>query len=175
MYAKALLIIAASSALSSCASLGQPHTSTLGQAQLILANGQAAGTVLVTAAGEKLSLVIAATGIAHGVHGMHLHAIGKCETPGFASAGAHLNPAAHEHGTENPKGSHLGDLPNITADQRGVATLAAPLRMTRSEVQSLLFDGDATAIVIHASPDDYRTDPTGNSGARIACGVLKPV
>lgn len=174
MYTRIILVVATQLALSGCASLGQLPSATLGQAQLSLANGLPAGMVLVSATGDRLSLSIAATGIGSGVHGMHLHATGKCEAPGFASAGAHLNPAAHQHGTENPKGSHLGDLPNITADLNGVAAVTLALLITRSEAQSLLFDGDGTAIVIHAAADDYRTDPTGNSGARIACGVLKP-
>ena len=83
-----------------------------------------------------------------------------------------MNPSGHQHGTDNPNGSHMGDLPNLVISSNGTGTLSAVLRGTRSNVEAALFDADGTAIVIHADADDYRTDPTGNSGGRIACGVL---
>jgi Cu-Zn family superoxide dismutase len=144
----------------------------LGQARLETANGLPAGTAVVAAAGERVTITIAAAGLPEGPHGLHLHTVGKCEAPGFTSAGAHLNPGAHQHGSANPQGSHLGDLPNLSIDSSGAGTLTAELNVTRAEAESALFDADGTAIVIHAAPDDYRTDPTGNSGARVACGVL---
>lgn len=167
-----LSIVMLSLATTGCASLGQVPDTRLGEAKLVLANGLPAGRAILTAAGDQVSLSVAATGISAGGHGMHLHATGKCEAPAFTSAGAHLNPAGHQHGTENPKGSHLGDLPNLVADQNGVAALTVKLPASRAEAEAALFDGDGTAIVIHVTADDYRTDPTGNSGARIACGVL---
>jgi Cu-Zn family superoxide dismutase len=131
-----------------------------------------AGTAVLTAAGDLLTITVAAIDLPEGPHGLHLHSTGKCEAPGFTSAGAHLNPGGHQHGSANPQGSHLGDLPNLTADRNGAGTVRAELKGSRAEVEALLFDADGTAVVIHAAPDDYRTDPTGNSGARIACGVL---
>lgn len=103
---------------------------------------------------------------------MHLHAVGKCEAPAFASAGGHLNPGSRQHGVDNPHGAHLGDLPNLLADTSDAGSLTATLHKTIPDLLAQLFDADDTAVVIHASADDYRTDPSGNSGSRIACGVF---
>ena len=156
----------------SCASVGQIPTQKLATATLHQANGAPAGSAIITAAGTEVSITIAVVGLPQGPHGMHLHAIGKCDAPAFTSAGAHLNPHARQHGLENPVGSHLGDLPGITANSIGAGTVTASLRGSREEIEAALFDADGTAIVVHAAADDNRTDPTGNSGARIACGVL---
>lgn len=108
-----------------------------------------------------------------GLHGVHLHAVGRCEAPGFTSAGAHANPTGRQHGLENPMGPHAGDLPNANVDQSGgLAYTATTDRVTLREGPNTVFDADGTALVLHASADDQRTDPSGNSGARIACGVL---
>jgi superoxide dismutase, Cu-Zn family len=155
-----------------CTSLGEIPTARLGQARLANANGLPAGTAVLTAAGERVTITVAAVGLPEGQHGLHLHMTGRCEAPGFASAGGHLNPGGHQHGSANPHGSHLGDLPNLGIDGNGAGTLSAEFKGTRAEIAAALFDPDGTAIVIHAAPDDYRTDPTGNSGARIVCGVL---
>ena len=108
-----------------------------------------------------------------GEHGLHFHAVGTCEGPDFKSAGGHLNPEGHQHGMLNPMGSHLGDLPNFIADAQGHAQLQIALDQLPDKLLPHLFDADGTAIVVHAAADDYRTDPSGNSGARIACGVLR--
>ena len=159
--------------LAGCVGMGRHSVAPLGQAELLLANGQTAGTVAANAAGDRVSITVTGQGIPEGPHGLHLHMIGRCDAPGFTSAGAHLNPAGHQHGSGNPQGSHLGDLPNLVADGNGDGTVTFDLPAPRAEAEAALFDADGTAIVIHASADDYRTDPTGNSGARIACGVLK--
>ncbi len=91
---------------------------------------------------------------------------------GNASAGGHLNPHGKQHGMENPQGSHLGDLPNLSIGADGKGSFSVPLNGSPAEIEALLFDADGTALVVHAKPDDYRTDPSGNSGPRIACGVL---
>jgi superoxide dismutase, Cu-Zn family len=166
------LPVAIALTVSGCTSLDQIPTAKLGQARLANTNGLPAGTAVVAAAGDRVTITIAALGLPVGQHGLHLHTVGKCEAPGFTSAGAHLNPGGHQHGSANPQGSHLGDLPNLSIDSNGAGTLTAELKVTRTEAESALFDADGTAIVIHAAPDDYRTDPTGGSGARIACGVL---
>jgi Cu-Zn family superoxide dismutase len=159
-------------AISGCASIGQLPTQRLASAVLKSAKGLPAGTALVAAAGDTVSVSIAAAGLGVGIHGVHLHSVGKCEAPAFASAGPHLNPAMREHGQANPKGSHLGDLPNLVIAEAATGTLTFDLPGSRSEVEAALFDADGAALVIHAAADDYRTDPTGNSGARIACGAL---
>ena len=158
--------------LSGCATVDERPTERLGQATLRLANGQPAGTALLLSSGAQVNISIAVAGLSPGVHGAHLHMIGACDGPEFASAGGHLNPGNRQHGSANPAGSHFGDLPNVQAGGSGTGTVSATLPGPRAEVLARLFDGDGTAIVIHASADDYRTDPSGNSGARIACGVL---
>ena len=162
-------------ALSACTTLGEVPTSKVATGTFRLANGLPAGTAVITASADKLTLTLAVTGLAAGNHGAHLHMVGKCEAPGFTTAGGHLNPSAHQHGTKNPAGSHLGDLPNLTIDSQGRGVMSAQINGPRSEAEAALFDADGTAIVIHAAPDDYLTDPSGNSGERIACAVLKRV
>lgn len=169
------IALASLAALGACTTLGEVPTSRVATGTFHLANGLPAGTVLITASADRLTLTLAATGLAAGAHGIHLHMAAKCETPGFTSAGGHLNPAGHQHGKNNPAGSHLGDLPNLTIGSQGRGALSAQIEGTRSEAEAALFDPDGTAIVIHAAADDYKTDPSGNSGERIACAVLKRV
>jgi Cu-Zn family superoxide dismutase len=130
-------------------------------------------TISVSAAGTPV-LRVEASALPAGVHGVHIHATGKCEAPAFTSAGGHLNPAGHQHGKDNPLGSHLGDLPNLTVDSRGTGKLVQTIAGDAATLRAQLFDPDGAAVVVHAAADDYRTDPSGNSGARIACAVLKP-
>jgi len=158
--------------LAGCQTVDELPTERLGQATLRLANGLPGGTAQLLASGTQVNISIAVAGISPGVHGIHLHLVGACDAPGFESAGAHLNPTGRQHGAENPAGSHLGDLPNVTIGAAGAGTVSATLRGTREEVLAWLFDSDGSAVVVHADPDDYRTDPSGNSGTRIACGVL---
>ena len=146
---------------------------TLGSAALALADGTSAGTVALLSNGTALSLKIAVTGLPEGTHGFHLHTTGQCTAPDFTSAGGHLNPAGREHGHENPAGSHLGDLPNLEVGADGTASTTVDLDDGADGAIESLFDADGTAVVVHADPDDYRTDPTGNAGSRIACGVLE--
>jgi len=159
-------------ALAGCQTVDEVPNERLGQATLRLASGLPGGTAQLLASGTQVNISIAVVGLSPGVHGVHLHMTGSCEAPDFASAGGHLNPGGHQHGTSNPAGSHLGDLPNVTVGSNGTGTVSATLPGTREAVLAQLFDGDGTAVVVHAGPDDYRTDPSGNSGGRIACGVL---
>lgn len=166
------LMLTLAVAVTGCKTVDELPTQRVGQATLRLANGLTAGTALLLASGSEVNISIAVASLGHGVHGVHLHRAGACEAPGFESAGGHLNPAGRQHGTENPAGSHLGDLPNVTVGDAGRGTVSATLRGSREEVLMSLFDADGTAVVVHAGPDDYRTDPSGNSGGAIACGVL---
>lgn len=136
--------------------------------------GLPAGTasVVIPASGIPV-LRVKVSGLAPGAHGIHIHAVGKCEGPAFTTAGGHLNPSGHQHGKDNPMGSHLGDLPNVTIDRHGNGELAQALTVDAATLRAQLADADGAAVVVHADPDDYRTDPSGNSGARIACAVLK--
>jgi Cu-Zn family superoxide dismutase len=108
------------------------------------------------------------------MHGIHIHNVGKCEGPEFTSAGPHFNPSSKKHGTDNPEGPHGGDLLNleVKADGVGKASLL-DLNATLGEGPNSIFHEGGTSLVIHASPDDYKTDPSGNSRARIACGVIE--
>lgn len=144
----------------------------LATASLVHADGTPAGTARLIAMPDHVMLHLSLTGIAPGVHGVHLHMVGTCEGPGFTTAGGHLNPAGHQHGMDNPAGSHLGDLPNATADAAGKVESRFGLKLAPATLEQALFDADGTAVVVHAAADDYKTDPSGNSGARIACGVL---
>ena len=165
--------IVSTALLAGCTSLGEVPTAKVATTTVYLANGLQAGTAVITAAGDRLTLNLAATGLAQGTHGVHLHMVGTCTAPGFTSAGSHLNPAARQHGSANPAGSHLGDLPNLVIDTRGRGVVSARLGGNQSALEAALFDSDGTALVVHAKADDYKTDPTGNSGERIACGVLR--
>ncbi|MEO8622560.1 MAG: superoxide dismutase family protein [bacterium] len=115
-----------------------------------------------------------ARGATTGQHGIHLHTVGKCDAAGaFASAGGHFNPAGKKHGLFSPDGPHAGDLEALTVDSFGHTSFVATLtRFTLSPGPNSLLDADGSSIVLHALPDDQRTDPSGNSGARIACGVV---
>ena len=109
-----------------------------------------------------------------GVHGVHIHENGKCDPPDFTTAGAHLNLSGKQHGEHNPQGQHEGDIGNIRIDANGsaeVTLLAERVSLDPGAGNSLLKPG-GTSLVIHAAPDDLKTDPSGNSGARIACGVI---
>lgn len=131
--------------------------------------GVRTGKVTMVPQGSQLAGKIDITGgLAPGMHGMHIHATGQCTPPEFTSAGGHLNPGAKEHGQQNPAGRHEGDLPMLEADARGRASAS----FTAGTTMDALFDADGAAFVIHADADDMRTDPTGNSGARVMCGVL---
>jgi Cu-Zn family superoxide dismutase len=111
-----------------------------------------------------------------GEHGLHFHAAGSCVGPAFASAGGHFNPLGKQHGLNNAAGPHAGDAPNITIDANGRGTAAFTTdRVTLTAGATSLFDADGSAIVIHAGPDDQMSQPAGNSGGRVACGVLKTV
>lgn len=148
-----------------------PESRPGAQAKLYDAEGREAGFVMLTEKGDGLNGVVNVNGVPAGSHGIHIHSVGKCEAPGFTSAGPHLNPAGKQHGLMNPMGAHEGDLPDliVAADGTGHASFVAHTTI------AALFDADGAAFVVHAGPDDMKTDPSGNSGARILCGVLEKV
>jgi Cu-Zn family superoxide dismutase len=159
-------------ALAGCATLEQLPTERVGSAILRLGNGVPAGTAQLLGSGTTLNISVALAGLTPGTHGVHLHMTGSCEAPDFQSAGGHLDPGGREHGTENPQGAHLGDLPNVMIGANGAGTVSATLRQPRAAALAAIFDADGTAVVVHEGADDYRTDPSGNSGERVACGVF---
>lgn len=153
---------------SNAAAAAQPVSQTISFAA---GDGSPLGSVTFEEGPEGTILRLAGTSMPAGMHGIHLHAVGKCEGPKFESAGAHWNPDSKQHGTENPNGSHKGDLPNVEVTEAGALNQVLTLTGIRA---SDLSDADGTALVIHAGPDDYKTDPSGNSGDRIACAVIAP-
>ena len=145
---------------------------------LVNAAGETIGSVRAWQTAGGVTFRVEARGLPHGVHGIHVHSVGRCDPPDFASAGAHWNPAARKHGLANPAGPHAGDLPNVTVAANGVMGETVTLSgasLTGPGTAGVLLDGDGASLVIHASADDNVTDPSGNSGARIACAVIRPV
>lgn len=138
------------------------------------ADGALVSELTLSDAGNGVAITGTVTGISPGPHAIHFHEVGEC-TPPFESAGGHFNPGGHAHGILNPEGHHAGDLPNIVMPEEGEGSIqifAAGVTLAADGDDSLR-GGDGTAIVIHAGPDDYRTDPAGESGDRIACGVVR--
>ncbi|WJH35136.1 superoxide dismutase family protein [Paenibacillus sp. CC-CFT747] len=133
------------------------------------------GLAILTQEGDGLKIKVEAGGLTAGKHGIHLHQVGKCEAPDFKSAGDHLNPEKKQHGTDNPNGHHVGDLPNLEVGADGKVSVELKAMHTTLEKGAVnsLFDGDGTALVIHEGPDDMKSDPAGNSGGRVLCGVVK--
>ncbi len=165
-------LTAASLMLAGCSTMDAMGEQTLATANLMRADGVQVGTAQVLERGNTLSVAVTTTAAPSGVHGFHLHTTGQCTAPDFTSAGGHLNPTDQEHGTLNPAGAHFGDLPNLRVEPSGRGSLTADLSGTHQQVMEWLFDSDGTAVMIHSGPDDYRTEPAGAAGSRIACGVL---
>jgi Cu-Zn family superoxide dismutase len=137
------------------------------------AGGRSVGTVTAVQRGDSVRLSVQASGMPVGTHGAHLHEAGMCDgSQAFATAGAHLNPTARQHGMRNPRGPHLGDLPNLVVRAGGTGTLEATVAGSLTAGVAPIFDANGTSFVVHASADDMVTDPSGNSGARIACAVI---
>jgi Cu-Zn family superoxide dismutase len=136
------------------------------------ATGRDLGTLTLANTTGGLMLSGALHGLPPGTHGIHLHTTGRCEPP-FTTAGGHWNPMGRMHGTQNPQGPHLGDMPNIVVSSDGIAAVSVTTPGGTLLGTDALLDADGAAVVIHESADDYRTDPSGNSGARIACGVVR--
>lgn len=145
------------------------------EVQLMDSAGQQIGVSHLTQQGTGVEVHIRVSNLEPGSqHGVHFHETGTCEPPTFESAGGHLNPTNAQHGLENPQGPHLGDMPNIRAGDNGVAdtTFVKPDTQIRGDSLSLQHPG-GIALVVHAGADDLQTDPSGDSGDRIACGVVR--
>lgn len=167
-----VFLVVLSSLLAGCAGM-QPSADTAGTAELRNASGASVGTASLTQVGNVVRIVLDAKGIQPGLHAVHIHAVGKCDPPDFNSAGPHFNPTGKQHGALNPQGSHAGDLPNLNVGPDGNGRLeTATEQITLGTGTSSLWDADGSSLVVHAAPDDFKTDPTGNAGARVACGVI---
>src|SRR5579863_5402066 len=159
-----LLLISASSQLN--AATKSAH------ADIVNAQGTKIGTAKITAAGGGVKIAVTVSQLTPGEHGIHIHTVGKCEGPAFTSAGGHFNPTSAHHGAHNTQDPHphVGDLPNINVNASGEGSLTFVIQgATLGEGATSLFHGDGTALVIHAKADDLASDPSGNSGDRVAC------
>ena len=140
--------------------VGLPAVAQAQSARAVLrdAQGTAVGTATLDEVSGGVKIAVQVGGLKPGEHGFHIHAVGKCESPAFTSAGDHFNPYGKKHGHKNREGAHAGDLPNLTVGADGTGSIKP----------------GGASLIIHADPDDEKTDPAGNSGARIVCGVIAP-
>ncbi|HWT12586.1 MAG TPA: superoxide dismutase family protein [Allosphingosinicella sp.] len=177
MNARRLGATAALASLAACQPIQDPYSAGEGApptpatitAELRDAAGQIVGTASATQDGSTVMVRIEGTALPPGYHGTHIHTTGTCTPPDFESAGPHWNPTRVEHGSLNRAGKHKGDLPNLQIRPNGRGVLQYEIPGARL---AAIDDADGAALVVHAQPDDHRTDPSGNSGARIACGVF---
>lgn len=173
------LVVAAAAAVAGCAHAPAPFNRVaVAYATLAGAAGEPRGTVEMWQDPDNIVHVkLQLHDLPAGAHGIHFHAVAKCEGAGatpFATAGAHYNPLGRQHGLLNPAGPHAGDAPNITVGADGKADVSFTTdRVTLTAGSTSLFDADGSAIVIHAAPDNQTSQPSGNSGARIACGTVR--
>jgi Cu-Zn family superoxide dismutase len=146
---------------------------TAATAELRDASGGSLGVARLVEVAGGVHITGTVQGLPPGRHGLHVHAVGTCDGPAFASAGGHFNPTGKKHGLRGPEGAHAGDLPNLSAGADGTAAIDGVARgATLAAGASPLLDADGAALVIHAREDDEMTDPAGSSGDRIVCGVL---
>ena len=138
-------------------------------AMLRTADGADVGRATASEVAGGLRITLDVHDLASGTHGAHVHTTGHCDAPDFMTAGGHWNPMGAKHGSMNPQGPHEGDLPNLIVGPGGRGTIGL---VVPGATMAGLLDADGSAIVVHAKPDDLMTDPSGNSGARIACGVF---
>lgn len=144
------------------------------QIDVMNSQGDKIGQATIVEASIGVTIRLQAEGLEPGVKAIHIHETGKCDKPDFKTAGAHFNPYKKEHGFENPKGYHSGDLPNLEVSQDGKVDIemhAAEVTLVQGKNNSLL-DEDGSALIIHEKADDYKTDPAGNAGNRIACAPI---
>lgn len=157
-----------------CTATALPALAQSASAPMKNADGKEIGSVNLTQTNQGVLINISVKGLPPGEHAFHVHAVGKCEPP-FTTAGGHFNPGGKKHGMMSPEGQHAGDMPNLHVPQGGdltVEVLNTNITLEKDKPNSV-YDADGSAVIIHAGKDDYRTDPTGDAGGRIACGVIQ--
>jgi len=151
-----------------------PAAAQTAKATLKTADGKDAGAATLTQTPSGVLIALSAKNLPAGEHAFHVHAVGKCEAP-FTSAGGHFNPETKKHGLMASDGHHAGDMPNLHVPASGdiaVEVVNASITLDKGKPNSV-FGPNGTALVVHAGKDDYKTDPTGDAGGRIACGVIE--
>ncbi len=137
------------------------------------AAGKSVGTATISGTKTGVQIALNLKGLPAGAHAIHIHQTAKCEAPAFTTAGGHFNPDMKKHGMDNPDGHHAGDMMNFTVGDDGTAkTTITDNDVTVTDGPKSIFTGGGTALMIHAAADDMKTDPSGNAGARIACGLI---
>jgi len=151
-----------------------PAAAQTANAALKNAEGKDVGAVMMMQTPAGVLLKLSVKGLPAGEHAFHVHAVGKCEAP-FTSAGSHFNPSSKKHGVMAAEGHHAGDMPKLHIPASGeltVEVLNEAITLDKGKPNSV-FDADGSAVIIHVGRDDYTTDPTGDAGGRIACGVIQ--
>ena len=175
MHFRNVLVIAGILSFSAAVQLAAAASKSA-HSDIVNAQGTKIGTAKITSTGDGVKIAVKVSDLTPGEHGIHIHNVGKCEGPSFTSAGGHFNPTSAHHGIHNAQEPHphLGDLMNLTVDAggKGEGTFTAN-GVTLDEGANSLFHDGGTSLVIHAKADDLMSDPSGNSGDRIACGVIE--
>lgn len=169
------VFLAALPLIASCSTVQNAETiavSEVASANLMRGDGSAAGVATLSQRSDGLWLSVSANAPGAGTYGMHVHAVGRCDGPDFTTAGPHWNPATKQHGRDNPMGAHAGDMPNVTANVDGKLVIETKLDGVMFSGAGGVIDADGASVIIHEKADDYKTDPSGNSGKRLICGVF---
>lgn len=159
-------------ALAGCQTAYESAATQIGSATILDRQGVEVGMARMFSLGGEVTLNASFTKLSEGTHAVHLHTAGDCSADDFTSAGGHLNPGGNQHGARNPRGAHLGDLPNVSIATDGSGTMSTILRGTLASIEADVFDADGAAVVVHEGADDYVSDPAGAAGSRVACGVV---
>jgi Cu-Zn family superoxide dismutase len=167
--------VLAGAALIALATNPAPAAAQTAHADIVNSQGAVIGHAKLSTVSNGVKVSVTVSQLSPGEHGIHIHNVGKCEVPAFTTAGGHFNPTGAHHGIHNAMDPHphLGDLPNLVVSEKGTGKLTfTAIGVTISEGPNSLFHDGGTSLVIHAKPDDLTSDPSGNSGDRIACGVI---